>query len=423
MLGFVQNWFAPTGNVIGVDFGSDCLRVAQVERTDGEFRLVAAASLDVPPHVRNDVPARLAFFTEGLRDLLTQGGFRGRRVMLTLPASLMYIQHLRLPRLEGDALKKALPWELRGKLPIDPTHALLRHMVAGEVYHEQEPKTEVIVMAARRDLVDQLLAAAGKARLDVVGMNTEPKAIIDCFAQVYRRKSDAEATTCYLDMGCNASRAIIARGTQILFARVIPVGGEHFSRAVATSLKIPLEEAKLLRARLAAEAPANEPKDKPESAPAPGEGERRMDQEFAMLGAALAAAQPQPAAARPKTAAAVPPVNSQKNQRTEVEQAYREPLAKLVEELALCRRYYESAFTNRPVERLIFLGGEARHHDLCQSVARDLGVAARIGDPLVRMPPECDGGPESGIDRKLSQPAWTIAVGLSMGPAAVEAKV
>ena len=48
----------------------------------------------------------------------------------------------------------------RGKLPFDPTQAVLRHLVAGEIYHDQEPKYEVILMAARRELVDQYLAAA-----------------------------------------------------------------------------------------------------------------------------------------------------------------------------------------------------------------------------------------------------------------------
>ena len=48
MLGFVQSWFKPGANPIGVDFGSDCLRMAQVESQGGEYRLVAAASADVP---------------------------------------------------------------------------------------------------------------------------------------------------------------------------------------------------------------------------------------------------------------------------------------------------------------------------------------------------------------------------------------
>jgi Tfp pilus assembly PilM family ATPase len=65
-----------------------------------------------------------------------------------------------MPKLEEEELKKALPWEARGKLPIDPSHALLRHIVAGEVYQDSEQKSEVILMAAARELVNQLLAAA-----------------------------------------------------------------------------------------------------------------------------------------------------------------------------------------------------------------------------------------------------------------------
>ena len=390
MLSFVQNWFAPQANAIGVDFGTDCLRLAQVDRKDGEARFVAAGGIDVPPHLRNDIPGRLEFYSTALRDVLTQGDFQGRRAILSLPASLMYIQHLRLPKMDEEALKKALPWELRGKLPIDPSQAQLRHIVAGEVYQDQEAKSEVIVMAARRDLVDQLIAAATKAKLDVVGMNIEAKAIIDCFANVYRRQSDVEATTCYLDMGCNASRAIIARGGQVLFARIVPVGGEHFSRAVSASLKISLEEAKIIRARLALE----------------DTGDRRTKEEFSQ-------SEPQPTAE--STLAAAAP-QAQSNDREKVEQAYREPLAKLIEELGLCKRYYEATFPNKPVDRLIFLGGEARHRVLCHSIAREIGIAAQIGDPLARMPRDQDGGAESGIDRKFPQPAWAVAVGLSMGP-------
>ena len=90
MFGFVQSWFAPSGNPIGVDFGSDSLRLAQVEQVGvtagaADFKLVAAASADVPAHVRHDPPTGMAFFAETLRDLLGQGNFRGRRPCSACP--------------------------------------------------------------------------------------------------------------------------------------------------------------------------------------------------------------------------------------------------------------------------------------------------------------------------------------------------
>ena len=93
------------------------------------------------------------FFVESVRDLLSQGKFRGREAMIGLPAAAMFFQHLRMPKMDADAMKKALPWELRGKLPIDPNHAQLRHIVAGDVFEGQEAKSEVVVMAAATRLI------------------------------------------------------------------------------------------------------------------------------------------------------------------------------------------------------------------------------------------------------------------------------
>jgi type IV pilus assembly protein PilM len=445
MLPFVQSWFNPVSSPIGIDFGTDCVRMAQVEMIDNEPQLVAAGSADVPTHVRNDPGARFSFFYDTVRDLLSQGNFRGRRVVLSLPASLMHIQHLRLPKMDDEALKKTLVWEARGKLPFDPAQAVLRHMIAGEVYHDQEPKYEVILMAARRDLVEQLLAAAAKARLDVVGMNVEPKALVDCFAHVFRRPSDRDVATCFVDIGSAATRAVITRAGRIQFARAVPIGGEHFSRAVATSLRIPLEESRQLRIKVAAAGAADETRDKslvlstgrpqasspaPESDPMDGTG-------FALLSAGIAAAERREPTGQPVAAPAVastPRIIEQLAQeprtangevspldRRQVDEACAEPLTRLVAELALCRRYYEGAFPDQPVQRLIFVGGEANQRSLCQHIARELGVAAQVGDPLVRMGKSSDVGIESGIDRRVPQPAWSIAIGLSMGPAAVEA--
>jgi type IV pilus assembly protein PilM len=423
MLSFVKNWLGPRANPIGVDFGSDSIKLAQVAFSGNEWRLIAAATADVPSHVRHDAAARMSFFIQSTRELLVQGGFSGRQAVLALPAASMFIQHLRLPKMDEDALKKAIPWEARGKLPIDPMHALIRHHVAGEIYQEQEARHEVIVMAAGRELVNQFLATATKARLDVVGMHVEPRAIVDCFARIYRRKTDGEVINCFVDIGCSGTRAIIASGAHILFARSIPIGGDHFARAVATAMNTRQEDAKLLRLRLCNLQPSpGEMQQKQEvRAPEP-EG---ADNGFAVLDAALSAARKrdtEPHAAAGTATAVVEPAQAtpapagELTQARIVEEACREPLDRLIDELNMCRRYYEATFPNRPVDRLVFVGGEAKHRAICQYIAQGLSLAAQVGDPLVRMGRVSDIGIESGIDRRQPQPNWAVAIGLSMGP-------
>jgi type IV pilus assembly protein PilM len=426
---FVQSWFSTPSSPIGVDFGSDCLRLAQVEPVDGEYRLVAAASAGVPPHVRNEPISRFNFFVDNVRELLAQGNFRGRRVALNMPASMMHIQHLRLPKMDEEGLKKALPWEIRGKVPFDPTQAVLRHIIAGEIFHDQEPKFEVIVMAARKDLVEQLIASAAKARLDVAGINVEPKAVLDCFSRIYRRKADFDTATLFADIGCTATRAIITQGGRIRFARAVPIGGEHFSRAVASAMQIPLEQARVMRAKLAEEEEVVA-QESPQPAPAGVPAVPRDDNSFALLSAAVAAAEKSHAPVSPAgevrptaaPAAAAQPENASQlaptEERQRVELSCHEPVTRLVEELSLCRRYYETTFPNQPVQRMVFIGGEANQRGLCQQIARSLGIAAQIGDPMTRINKDSDVGIEAGIDRRRPQPAWAIAIGLSMGPMA-----
>jgi len=377
MLGFVQNWFGPRSSPIGIDFGTDCLRLAQVHWEENDWRLTAAASADVPSDIRSDSAARAAFFTQAIRDLLVSGKFRGRTAVLGLPAAAMFIQHMRFPKMDEADLKKSLPWEARGKLPIDPSHALLRHLIAGDVYVDQEPRQEIILLAAERQIVDDLLAAAKKARLDVAGMNIEPLALLDCFTQVYRRAADSGTTYFFVDIGAVGSRAILSRGRQVLFARAIEIGGDHFTSAVADALKISNDDARSLRFRL------------------------------------CTAAEAQAASERTMIAPGAPEVDTQ---RVQVEQAVAPLVSKLVGELELCRRYYDATFPGKPVDRLVFVGGESRQRGLCQEIAKGLGLPAQVGDPLCRMSKRCDVGLESGIDRRLPQPAWAVAIGLSMGP-------
>jgi Tfp pilus assembly PilM family ATPase len=90
-----------------------------------------------------------------------------------------------------------------------------------------------------------------------------------------------------------------------------------------------------------------------------------------------------------------------------------EALAGLESEITRCMRYYESTFPTQHIARVVFLGGQALDHRLCQALAQRLHLPAQVGDPFARIarPGETD----FGLDRRQAQPAWAVAVGLSLG--------
>lgn len=436
----VQDFFGASASAVGVDLGTETLRLAQVQADPESPELIAAASRDVPPGAAEEPVAYAEFCANAIKELWREGRFEGRKAVLGIPSSMMHLLHLRLPKLEAGAIPAALAFEAAGKLPFDPVAGILRHHVVGDVYTNDGPRQEVVCTAVRRDYVELLLNAAEKARLQIAGLVAAPMALRDCFSRIYRRSSDAETGFCFVDIGRSATRVTIIRAGHLYFARSIAIGSEHLNKAVADAVGIQPTEAKLLRSQLA-EQQSHAEAERTQGPAAPvaiSAGSMTVhessEQRFALLEAATSAARRGPAAAPGEQAAEAyvmaPPqrpaarvARSSSSLITEmsVAQAIEPVLHQLADELQRCRRYHEATFPNVAVDRLVFVGGEAHGRSLCQSLARRLSVAAQIGDPIASLCHDIttrrQGADlsEAGIDRRRQQPAWAVACGLSLG--------
>ncbi len=424
MLKAARSCLAAAASPVGIDLGSDMLRLLQLRDDEAGPSIVAVAQRDVPPYAADNMASYAQFVGEALRELWREAGFVGRRAILGLPGDRQHWLHLRLPKLDANQLGETLKFECAGKLPFDPQGAVLRHHVIGDVYTKDGPRQEVLCTAARRSDVEALLSAAESARLEIVGIGATAAALRDGFMRGYQREGDDTTGFCFVDIGRRSTRVTVVRGGHLYFARSVPIGGDHFSEAVAKALSVPMEEAKLLRCRLAdaehqSAAKATEFKAEERMVePVVGDG----DHSFALLGAAMRASEVRQAAAVPVLATGASgttlDINSESARR--VWEATRPIADELTDELARCRRYHESTFTNVLIERLVFVGGEANQRSLCRHLAQRLGIAAQVGDLLTRLSLTADDAThgrllQAGVDLQRPLPAWSLACGLALG--------
>ncbi len=345
---------------IGIDLGTSAVKLVQLRNFQGNLELLGAGRIDLPDACQDDPDKRMDFLGEQLGPLIGRNGFSGRQCILSLPAALTFVQHVKTARISAGEVSQALRWELEGKLPFAAEGAVIRHVIAGETYNEREANQEVIVLAVSREVVDAHLAMVRKARLEVVGLNVEPCAILECFARLFRRADDAKKAVLFMDVGQASTQVVIAHGPRLVFAKNLHFGARQLDEAVAAALSIPTDKARTLRSKLAEET---------ETSP-DAEG---------------------------------------------VNQATRGPLESAVVEITKCLRYYESVFPTTPIERAIFLGGQAMDRRLCQTIAQQLNLPAQIGDPLVRIGRSGNAATEALLESGKAQPAWAVAVGLSLG--------
>jgi type IV pilus assembly protein PilM len=348
--------------LIGIDLGSSRLKMAQLAQGPSGLELIAAAAADVPPQAWRDAASRLSFQGRQIRSLLKSCPFAGRRGILSLPASSVFLQPIRIPMVQAREVDGAIRVELDGKLPFPVQEAVIRHVLAGTVYGEGE-KLEVIVVAARRSELQQYLDMAGQSGLDVAGIDVEACAVVECFARFFRRISDTNRLTLFIDIGSSSTQVVLSQGHKMIFARNLPLGGTTLDAEVASLLKISLQQAQVVRMKVLSEdAPQDAAKDL-----------------FRLLDAKI---------------------------------------AEMSQEIIHCLRYCEASFRNEGIERVIFVGGQAHNKRLCQCIAEKLNLPAQVGDPMAGvkrneqqvLPALCGRGP---------QPAWAVAVGLSLGASMV----
>lgn len=420
VLGGANRLMSQIGVPIAVDFGCSSLKVLQVQGTESPS-LVAAACLPTPDELLHEHAKRLAFQIEALPKLVKSCGFKTKRAVCAIPSSQSFVRHMQF-NLEANVSMSALVKSaLAQQLNCDPAGLVFRHQELGQVGRTH--KTEVICMAASRDLVGRLMEAMKTAKLEPVGMHMECTAAIRAFDSITRREEDKNLTSLYLDMGAGTTNLMIAHGRDLVFTKNLPIGGRDLDATAARQLKVELKDARAERLKLSeicrkvappVQAPAAIAEPKAEAANGMAVLAAGMRQAGASADATMALAEER------RTGRPMPGLTPDLTRHSRLEfQGPRVDLAEIVEsltdEIAGCLRYHESVFPDRRVTRAIFMGGESRHLGLAQHIARTLRLPAQVADPMASVGRT---GKEvtPGVDFRQPQPGWAMVLGLCMSP-------
>jgi len=356
---------------IALDIGTAGLKVVQLEDGVEEPCVRAAAWKPFPKGLRE--AERVRWSLDALRPLLAARAFSGRRVVLALQPSEFQIKSLRLPRMPRDELAAAVQFEAQERFTFDGEPGQFRFVVAGDVRQGTELKEELIVFGVRESKIDAILQDFERLKLEPVAIDAAPCAIARGFCRFLRRQEDAAAVNIFVDVGRTATSVVVTRGTQVVFVKVIDVGGQRFDASVAERLGIAPDQANEVR----------------------------------LAGMQAGMAQTRQRRATDPAGGETAPASV----RQQVADALRPSIEHLAREIQLCLRYFAVTFRGQKAESLTFVGGEAHEPSIRKLVEEIVDVPCLIGDPFCRMKVAADGGLPGSVTYR---PAWGVAVGLAL---------
>ena len=399
---------------IAIDFGTDTVKLMQVSTGGAATQLVAAGAMPVPEAARTDAAARYAFLGDAVQEILRQQPFKGRRAMCAIPAFQTLVSVVELPGHETGDIDAQINLHVQTVLERDPSRMVIRNYHLGQTMRDGSARQRVLMLAAPRSSVIRYIELATAAKLEVVGMHSEPMCIAKPFVELYnRREADETGTRCFVDVGAAMTKIVILSGGEVLMARTLQAAGEEMTRRHAREHRLDFAEARLARIREANNPLAARP------FPSKVELKKKEDLRRALVGAPLRSGEEtqediqeeQAGAALADCRRAGPAANP----AMELEDLD-ETLDSLVDGLRMTIRYHDSVCPEHPVNEVVMLGGEAGQRSVNEAVAYALGLPTFVGHPLARVM-RTPGMQPLGLDMNKPQPGWAVPLGLCLSEA------
>jgi type IV pilus assembly protein PilM len=234
---------AKSGGVVGLDIEAGSIAAAEI-RANGAVQVSATAiqPLGAGAFHEGEVadPDSLA---EGLKSLFAEHRL-SKNVRLGIGNQRVVVRTLRLPAIEDpEELATAARFQAQEQIPMPFDQAVLAHQVVGGVPAQEDspPMVDVVVVAARRDMIASFLEPIRRAGLDPVGVDLSAFGMIRALAgadaggdgaQAGEPAAQPQKAILYCNVG-DVMNLAVARGRACLFTRVSNEGLDGIAARLA----------------------------------------------------------------------------------------------------------------------------------------------------------------------------------------------
>lgn len=225
---------------IGLDIGSSSIKLVQLKVSRKGLVLQNFGIEPLPPQTIVDgAVMNHGALVDALKTLTSRIHLRGKNVSMSVSGNAAIIKRLTIPHMEGPALDEQMEWEVQQNIPYARDEVFVDHTVLVE--QTPEGQMEVLLAAAKKEIVEQYMHAISDA-----GMQVE---VIDTAAFAVQNAVEASVgfapgeTVAILNVGATFSTLnIVSNGTPV-FTRDISSAGNSYTEAIQQRLAVSLEGA------------------------------------------------------------------------------------------------------------------------------------------------------------------------------------
>jgi type IV pilus assembly protein PilM len=242
---------------VGLDIGTDHIRVAQVKPVGAGFQLTGYNMVGVPMGavVEGEI-VDVEAVAASIRELVRTSGLRVKDCAIGVSNQKVVVRLIDQPFMERAELQGAIQYQAQDYIPIPIEDAILDFQIIGDyMTTADEHMMEVLLVAAQRDMVGNAVRAVEEAGLRLQQIDVTSFAIVRALVPPVQsvlpdEAEEAGEATGIIHISSGLTNiAVVEKGVP-RFTRVSALAGNQFTQAIANSLNLTFDEAEDLKLRV-----------------------------------------------------------------------------------------------------------------------------------------------------------------------------
>ncbi|HET8656388.1 MAG TPA: type IV pilus assembly protein PilM [Longimicrobiaceae bacterium] len=229
-----------SSTTIGLDIGSSFVKAAVVDHSGPEPELTHVTYLPLVADtiVEGEImdPALLA---ETVRAIVEGLSVPLRNVVIAVGGRDVMIKKILMDRMAADDAREMIPWEAEQYVPFDMSNVQLDFQILDP--DEDGLQMNVLLVAAKRDLVDQRMILLGDAGVAPSIVDIDAFALHNAFA--YNHPDALRGVTALANIGHEITTILIQQDGSPLTNRDLPFGSRHLREELRRAHGLTAEEA------------------------------------------------------------------------------------------------------------------------------------------------------------------------------------
>lgn len=236
--------FGGKKGLIGLDIGTSSVKMAELKETKKGYGLINFGMVPLPPEsIVDGALMNSPAIVEAVETLISERKIKTKDVATSVSGASVMIRKITLPVMTEEELDEQIQWEAEQYIPFNLSDVNLAYEVLNP--GDDEGNMEVLLVAAKKDMINDYMAVITEAGLTPVIMDLDQFAMLNAYEINYQMMENE--ILALINIGSSIINMIISRGGKYLFSRDVTVGGNLYTEEIMKELSVSYDEAELLK--------------------------------------------------------------------------------------------------------------------------------------------------------------------------------